>query len=252
MWSIIIRSSQCKILTTERKKIKKLPKQISDSELRKTILAHWQKIPVIKEISEPMPEELVLQEVRSVILDILRTGIEEYNERHDLVEIRHVFSVKELHKIIKERITKKIKLSNVYFHLNQLKGGGFVQLVTSIKEGRQITHYYGRTAKLFLWIGKTTDDTKDRNFIALLQYFNPDLTSETIEELYNSLLLAEVETHNRAKKWLENNVEELTELDVDTRDVYNFLKSIDRCNPRSIEVYDKINELLNFPIDSNI
>lgn len=250
-------SSQQKILSTKREGIRKLPKQISESKLKKTMFSHWQKIPVIKEIPESMPEELVLQEVRSAILDILRNGIEEYDEKNDLVDIRHVFSVKELHKLIRERTSKKIKLSNVYFHLNQLKERGFVQIVTSIKEGRQITHFYGRTAKLFLWMGEAldeteaTDDSKYLDFIALMQHFNPDLTLENIEPLYKSLLQTNQETHNRVKSWMENNLEKLTELNMDTRDVYNFLKSIDRCNPRSVKVHNKIITLLNFPTDSN-
>ncbi len=252
-----MRSSQSKVLSTKNERIRKLPKLISESKFKKTIFAHWQKIPVIKEIAESMPEELVLQEVRSAILDILRNGIEEYDERRDLIEIRHVFSVKELHKLIREKISKKIKLSNVYFHLNQLKERGFVQIVTSIKEGRQITHFYGRTAKLFLWMGETldetelTDDSIFHKFMALMQHFNSDLTVETIETLYKSLLNTKQETHNRVKMWMENNLEKLTELNMDTRDVYNFLRSIDRCNPESIEVHNKIIRLLNFPIDSN-
>ena len=244
--------SQSEILLTKMEKIRKLPKQISESELEKTIFAHWQKIPVIKEIPEPMPEELVRQEVRSAILDILRKGIEEYDEKNDLIRNRHVFSVKELHKLIKEKLSKKIKLSNVYFHLNQLKDREFVQIVTSIKEGRRITHYYGRTAKLFLWMGKEQKDAEYNNFTDLMQYFNPEIDSETIKELFMSLIQSKLEIHNRAKMWLEKNVAVLTELNVDTRDFYNFLKSIDRCNPRSIKVYTKINELLNFPVDSTV
>lgn len=242
-------SSQTRKSTTEGKKIRKIPKQIAGSKLEETIFSHWQKIPIIKEIPEAMPEDLVLQEVRSAILDILRTGIEEYDEALDVTRFRHVFSVKELHKLMKERISKKIKLSNVYFHLNQLKNREFVQIVTSIKEGRQITHYYGRTAKLFLWGGKEDADVKVKKFIALMQHFNPDLPSETIEKLFESLLQTSFKSHKRVKLWLENNVVKLTELNLDTRDVYSFLKSIDRCNSKSIEVYNKINELLNFPID---
>ena len=233
----------------KKEEIRKLPKQISGSKLEKTIFSHWQKIPVTKDILEAMPEDLVLQEVRSAILDILRKGIEEYDENKDLIRVRHVFSVKELHKLIKERRSKKVKLSNVYFHLNQLRDREFVQIVATIKEGRQITHYYGRTAKLFLWGGKEESDPRISKFITLMKFFNPDLTSETIKEHYESLIQISLESHNRVKTWLENNVEKLTELNVDTRDVYNFLKSIDRCNPKSIEVYNKINELLNFTGD---
>jgi len=234
---------------TKRENIRKLPNKISGSKLEETIFSHWQKIPVIKDIPEVMPEDLILQEVRSGILDIFRNGIEEYDEKRDLIRVRHVFSVKELHKLIKEKLSKKIKLSNVYFHLNQLKDREFVQIVTTIKEGRQITHYYGRTAKLFLWGGKEEKDPKINKFISLMQYFNPDLTSETIKELYESLMHTSLESHNRVKTWMENNIDTLTEQNMDTRDVYSFLRHLDKCDSKSIELYSKISELLNFPID---
>lgn len=247
-----MKSSQSKILSIKKKRIRKLPKLQSDPKLKKRLLQHWQDIPVIKEIPETMPA-LVEQEVRSAILDILREGIEEYDEEHDLVEIRHVFSAKELHKLIKERLSIKIKISNVYFHLNKLKDGGYVQIVTSFKEGRQITHFYGRTARLFLWMGEpldttdVTDESKFSDFITLLKHFNPDLTSETINELFRSFLQVHQETHDRVKKWMEKNVEILAELNVDTRDVYKFLMSIDRCDSKTIEVSNKILTLFNFP-----
>jgi len=234
---------------TKRENIRKLPNKISGSKLEETIFSHWQKIPVIKDIPEVMPEDLILQEVRSGILDIFRNGIEEYDEKRDLIRVRHVFSVKELHKLIKEKLSKKIKLSNVYFHLNQLKDREFVQIVATIKEGRQITHYYGRTAKLFLWGGKEEKDPKINKFISLMQYFNPDLTSETIKELYESLMHTSLESHNRVKTWMENNIDTLTEQNMDTRDVYSFLRHLDKCDSKSIELYSKISELLNFPID---
>ncbi|MHA2246693.1 MAG: hypothetical protein ACXADY_17250 [Candidatus Hodarchaeales archaeon] len=239
-----MKSSQSKKPSLKKERIRKLPDKISD---------HWQKIPVIKEIPEPMPLKLVKQEVRSEILNVLRKGIEEYDEKQNLVEIRHVFSAKELHKLIKESLSIKIKISNVYFHLNKLIDKGYVQIVTSIKEGRQITHFYGRTARLFLWMGEpldttdVTDESKFSDFIIILKRFNPDLTSETVNNLFRSFLQVRQETHDRAKRWMEKNLEIVTELNVDTRDVYKFLMSIDRCDSKTIETYNKLMKLLNFP-----
>ena len=248
-----MKSSQSKKFSIKKERIRKLPDQISDPKFKKGIFNHWQKIPVIKEIPEPMPLKLVKQEVRSEILDVLRKGIEEYDEKQDLIEVRHVFSAKELHKLIKERLSIKIKISNVYFHLNKLLDKGYVQIVTSIKEGRQITHFYGRTARLFLWMGEpldttdVNDESKFSDFIIILKRFNPDLTSVTINELFRSFLQVYQETHGRAKKWMEKNIEILTELNVDTRDVYKSLRLIDRSDSKTIETYNKIMKLLNFP-----
>ena len=246
-------SSQSKVSSIKKGRIRKIPKQFSDPKFKKKILTHWQELLVIKEIPEPMPEKLVQQEVRSAILDILRKGIEEYNENLDLVEVRHVFSAKELYKLIKERISVQIKISNIYFHLNRLKDSGYVQIVASIKEGRQITHFYGRTARLFLWTGEpldkteVTNDSVHHNFMTLLQHFNPNLTSETINVLYRSFFQAKQENHDQVKKWMEKNIEILTELNVDTRDIYKFLMLIDRCDSKTIEVSNKILTLFNFP-----
>ncbi|MFX0014351.1 MAG: hypothetical protein ACFFB2_08445 [Promethearchaeota archaeon] len=246
-----MKSSHSKNSLTKKERLRKFPKYFSDPDLRKTIIEHWKKIAMIKEIPEPMPETLIQQEVRSAILDILREGIEEYDEERDLIVVRHVFSAKELLQLIKERISIQIKISNVYFHLNKLKEKDHIQIVTSIKKGRQITHFYGRTARLFLWMGKLPDNSMYLNFISLFQHFNPDLTVKAIQGVFNSIVENDQKIHNRAKNWMENNIETLTNLNIDTRDVYNFLKSIDKCNPDSIEVYNHLKKLLNFPHESD-
>jgi DNA-binding transcriptional ArsR family regulator len=236
-----------------KEKVKKQPIKLSDPKLKKVLLNHWQNIPVIKEIPEPMPTKLIKQEIRSEILDVLREGVQEYDENNNIVEIRYAFSVKELHKLIKERIKTRIKISNVYFHLNRLREKGYIEIITSISEGRQTTHYFGRTARLFLWMGepletkKIAEDTAYLNFVTLLKQFKPNLTSEFIEELYTSFIHARLEGHQRIKQWIKKNEEQLVTLNMDTRDLYQFLKSIDNCTTTIIEVNNKIARLLDFP-----
>ncbi|MFX0184448.1 MAG: hypothetical protein ACFE95_15305 [Candidatus Hodarchaeota archaeon] len=237
------------------KKIKKQPGQLSDPKLKRILLDHWQKIPIIKEIPEPMPTKLIKQEIRSELLDILREGVEEYNENNEISEIRHAFSVKELHKFVKDRINTKIKISNVYFHLNKLKEKDYIEIVTSIREGRQTTHFFGRTAKLFLWMGesfetkKFTEDTDYLNFVTLLEQFKPNLAIESIEGLYTSFIHTRLESHQRIKQWIKKNEGKLVTLNMDTRDLYQFLKSIDNSNTAIIEVNRKIVSLLDFPTE---
>ncbi|UCE12364.1 MAG: winged helix-turn-helix transcriptional regulator [Candidatus Heimdallarchaeota archaeon] len=232
-----------------REKIPKLPIQLSDPKFRK-VLDHWHQIPAVHEIPTSMPTKLVKQEIRSAILDTLREGIMEYDEQNDRVHTRHVFSAKELQKIIGKRVSIKIKISNVYFHLNKLKDKGLIEIVESIKEGRQITHYFGRTARLFLWIGDL-DDVKEKfkPFHFLLEQFNPDLESDAIQELFSSVMRTQSETHDRVKRWMEKHEDMIMRSNIDTRDLYVFLKSIDNCNRTTIEFYKKITDLLNFPTE---
>lgn len=239
-----LESERMKIIGKE--KIPKLPKQLLDPKFRK-ILDHWQQIPTIQEIPTSMPIKLVEQEIRSAILDTLREGILEYDEQNDRVHTRHVFSVKELKKIIGKRVSIKIKISNIYFHLNKLKDKGLIEIVESIKEGRQIIHFFGRTARLFLWIGDL-DDTKEKfkPFLSLVKHFNPDLELEAIHELFSSLIKTQAETHDRVKRWMEKHEDMIMRSNIDTRDLYIFLKSIDNCNSTTIGFYNKITNLLNF------
>ncbi|MFX0171165.1 MAG: hypothetical protein ACFE9L_04535 [Candidatus Hodarchaeota archaeon] len=237
------------------KDIKKKPNQLSDPKLKKILLEHWQKIPIIKEIPEPMPTQLINQEIRSELLDILREGVEEYNEEKKISEIRHAFSVKELHKLIKERVKTKIKISNVYFHLNKLKEKDYIEIVTSIREGRQITHFFGRTAKLFLWIGepvetnKLSEDTNYLKFATLLEHFAPNVISESSKELYMAAMQIKKEGHEKIRQWIEKNEELLMRLNMDTRDLFQFLISIYQCDPTVIEMNRKIARLIDFPCD---
>ena len=203
------------------------------------------------EIEGPIPSKLVHQEVRSEILDILREGIKEFDESEDQEVIRHVLSSKELHKIIKQNLKTKIKLSNVYFHLHKLEEKGYVEIITSIKEGRHITHYYGRKARLYLWIGEPFEEIKEKskfqNIVDILKHFNPELSLDSIESLLNSLVKSKKKTHNLIKQWIESNENVLIDLNLDIRDLYRFLAMIDRCDPTTIELHNKITKLLNFP-----
>lgn len=234
-------------------KIRKLPRQLSDPNLKKKILEHWQNVPAILEIEGLPPIKFIHQEVRSEILDILREGIEEYDDSVDRSIIRHVFSSKELHKLIKERLATKIKVSNVYFHLHKLEENGFVEIIASIKEGRHVTHYFGRTARLFLWIGEPIEELKEnskfKNIVSVLKHFNPDLPSDSIDLLLTSLVESKKETHTLIKNWIEVNEDLIIKLNLDVRDLYTFLVMINRSDPSTSELHKKIADMLNFPLN---
>ncbi|MHA2226772.1 MAG: hypothetical protein ACXAC8_16285 [Candidatus Hodarchaeales archaeon] len=251
-----MKSSNSKtVLLNKKNGLGKLPRQLINHPLKKDILDHWRTIPAIIEIVGSIPARLTNQEIRSSILDILREGIEEYDDSDNIKVVRHVFSVKELHKLIKKRISSKIKISNVYFHLHKLEEHNYIKSVGSTTEGRQTTHYYGRTARLFLYIGEG-DETKNlklnrvfQNIYKLLIHFNRKLTSDSIQELFSSIVQSQNKNHESAKKWIEANEDILLELNIDIREIYLFLRSLNVTRSEIISLNDKVAKLLNFPMD---
>ncbi|MHA2299080.1 MAG: hypothetical protein ACXADA_23885 [Candidatus Hodarchaeales archaeon] len=231
-----------------------IKKEILNQNTLDSLFNHWKVIPAIKVISDPAAYDFADQEIRSLILRILREGIEEDIEGKK--QVRHVFSVKEIHKSVKKFLKKKksesiVKLSNSYFHLDKLEKKGYVQIVTSIKEGRYITYYYGRTARLFLFVGeKEIDREKSKYFQQLnklINHFNPDRSEKSNRELLDEYVATKDKTHERVKKWIETNEEVLLKLDCDLRDVYNFLVTIDAFNHSIGKLYAELAKLFNYP-----
>ncbi|MFW9995055.1 MAG: hypothetical protein ACFFD4_23660 [Candidatus Odinarchaeota archaeon] len=206
------------------------------------LVNHWKTIPAIKNITDPMAVDFASQEVRSLILAVLREGIVEDKQS------RHALSAKELFKTVKKRMDAKIKLSNIYFHLDKLQNQGYVQIVTSIKEGRHITHYFGRTARLFLFSGRQDDKQKRfQTLNKLLQHFNPERPEESNRRLFDRAERAWEESEKKLNKWMERNEEILLELDIDLRQIYSFLMEVDTFSSGAIELNTEFAKLLRFP-----
>jgi DNA-binding transcriptional ArsR family regulator len=236
----------------EIKKYPNIPDQINLSQKKLMIINHWQEIPSILEIEDP-GIKIRKQELRSEILAILREGIKEYDKQRDEVISRHVFSAKEMQEYLEKKLIKKPSLSNIYFHLEKLQESELIKVVASIKEGRHVTQYYGRTAKLFLYKQKESDinlESNDKFFQKLdelIKKFNSDRDTEFNEQLFFNLRMAKKRTSRRVQSWIQENERILNELNLDLPKIYNLLTRIDILD--SVELYTKTARLLNFPVD---
>ncbi|MFX0185782.1 MAG: hypothetical protein ACFE95_22080 [Candidatus Hodarchaeota archaeon] len=237
---------------SEVKKTLSLPDGISHSPEKNKIVNHWQEIPPILEVKDP-GESIRKQELRSEILTILREGIKEYDKQLDEVTIRHVFSAKELQELLEKKLIRRPSLSNTYFHLEKLQESELIKVVASIKEGRHVTQYYGRTAKLFLYKQNVSDinfknnDEFFQKLDELLKKFNPERSTKDNEQLFFDLRKAKKKSSKRIRSWIQENEVILNELNLDLPKIYNLLTRIDILD--SEELYAETTRLLKFPID---
>ena len=222
--------------------------KFGDPELKKKIYDHWKGIQIIKEIEGNQPKKLVDQKIRSAILNLLREGLEERDEDDNQIRRRYVFSTKEIHSFIKDSIQVKIKISNVYFHLHKLQDQNLVKIIATKKEGRNITHYYGCTARLFLWLGDPVEKLSETEIFQsihkLISILNPNLFNNTIEAILTSFAMNKKENHRRIKEWIYKNEQILINNQFDIRDLYKFLILIPNLDPEKIETLKALSTLL--------
>ena len=187
------------------------------------------------------------QDVRSAIMDLLRVGVKEYDSTTESHIQRYVLSPKEIHLKINVNKKQKINLSNVYFHLEKLRGKGYIKTVAEIKIKRQIVNYYGRTAKLFLLSGsqKENNDWLSDFFLAI----NKNFDKNELAKLNNKFQTVFKNSYELRRQWLENNQEILSQSNLDPRNIYKFLTILDSASEPIREILVEFRKLLNYPTD---
>ncbi|MHA1966218.1 MAG: winged helix-turn-helix domain-containing protein [Candidatus Hodarchaeales archaeon] len=238
--------------TQNEEETSKLPQKIFTSSEKDVILDHWNNIPAVKEIYELESFKLISQGVRSQIVDLFREGKEEFDPNSEKNVIRHAFSAKEILAHIQRILDVKITLQNIYFHLSKLEDAGFITRITSIKEGRHSTHFFGRTARLFLHIGSSSEkdfltDEKLQKITSLLEKLNPGISLDDQISIFNELEESSAKARERIKHWMEKNEKLIIELNIDFRDAYEILYMIDRFDKAAIEIARKIAKLFKYP-----
>lgn len=229
-----------------------VPQKILNSPSKEKILNQWNNIPAIKETYDFTTFELMTQGVRSIIVDLLREGIMEYNPITNQCVTRHVFSAKEILNYVKKNLSVEITPQNIYFHLSKLEEAGIITRVASIKAGRHSTHYFGRTARLFVNVGSPSEkeylnDEKIGKINDLLKRINPDIPEEIPQVVFNELKESTDESRERIKEWMAEYEKLIIDLNIDFRDIYEILFLIDRFDKTTIEITRKIAKLFKYP-----
>jgi DNA-binding transcriptional ArsR family regulator len=219
---------------------------------RELLFDFWKNIPIICEMKASY-HKIAFQEVRSAILDILREGILDTSPLDKTKKRRrHAISAQECQKHVSERLERKVKLSNIYFHLNRLEELGLISEIVTIKGKKHDIAYYGRTAQLFHFGGsdpeyKTEDEERIQQTITkIIKTLNPAVETSKITELFEAVFThKEVQTKARGT-WMAENSDLLDSLEFDILDIDKFLELMQMATPEGYQLAKEFSQLLKF------
>lgn len=219
---------------------------------RKLLFDFWKDVPTIRLMDESF-FAIMNQEVRSVILDILREGILDdiFLNEDGKKRRRYALNAQEIQKHIEKRLDREITISNVYFHLQKLKEIDCIQELVSIREGKYNVAYFSRTAKLFSSSIKESAKAGDieavRKFIIqLLPSVNPTIQKETVMNLFDEIYQYRLERGKRRFEWLEKHAELITDLEFDILIIDKFLMGLDGSDPEGSRLYSQISDIIGY------
>lgn len=146
----------------------------------------------------------------------------------------------------------EITIQNIYFHLSKLEEAGIITRITSIKEGIHSTHYFGRTARLFVHVGSSSQkgflsDEKVEKIMKLLEVLNHGLSIEAQIKVFDELQEKTDEARERIKKWMAENEKVIIEINIDFRDIYEMLFLLERFDESILETTQKMAKLFKYP-----
>ena len=199
-------------------------KKIDDQEWQK-VYEFWKNVPTILEIGKDTFAKIVNQDFRGAILDILREGIiDDYIQENGLSR-RHAMSAPEMLPKIREKLGYKVKLTNVYFHLEKLEKANLIQEVAKKLEGKHYITYYGRTSKLILSDDSGVCELKFlQSAYDLAKNLNQEIDTQKLNTLISKIHGRIGELHQIEKEWIQNNHEILFQLDIDVLELFDFIK----------------------------
>jgi hypothetical protein len=219
---------------------------------RMLLFDFWKNIPITCDMKASY-HKIAFQEVRNIILDILREGIlEEVPLDKTKKRRRHALSAQECQKYVSERLERRIKLSNIYFHLGRLEELGFIREIVTIKGKRHDIAYYGRTAQLFYFGGldpdnKLEDEEKKLGTITtIIKSLNPRIEEEKITELLEAILAHQEKRRKARSMWISNNSDLLNNLEFDILDIDKFLEIFEMTTQEGLQLAKEFNKLLRF------
>ena len=230
-------------------------KESIDPEIAKKrafLFNYWKDIPTTCEMKASY-HKIAFQEVRNTILDILREGIvDEVPLEKTKQRRRHALSAQECQKYVSERLERRVKLSNIYFHLKRLEELGFINEITTIKGKRHDIAYYGRTAQLFHFGGLHPDNKSEydekiqKTITTIIMAMNPTVNAEKITKLFDTALLYQDIQRKARSAWITQNSDLLNSLEFDILDIEKFLDILTMSTDEGYQLAAEFRNLLKF------
>lgn len=224
-------------------------------EAKERVFQFWNKIPMIS-FQDLDKLKIINQEIRSEILDLLRVGIEESRIiENKEIKHRHALNAKEIMEYVSERMNQSLKLSNIYFHLQQLEENGFIMEVASVREGKHNVRYYGRIAKVFVFIEHYDDPDKQKKEVKyvhsqisrLLKEINPKYNQKKLKILLNDIFRYQKVRFETMVEWFEKQSETLEKANINVLKLYSFLELNRAYDQQGVELYKELLMALNIP-----
>jgi len=198
-------------------------------EKRKSLYTYWHELPYFKTMDSSNHTQVEESEVGSFIIKYIRDGKEDKFGKANNLSRRHAFTAKELHSAyMKERKRQKYSQSNFHFHIKNLVESGYLNEIAKILEGRHYNTYYGRTAIAFIgqYDNILTDSTVQDIWNPLKQLMidmNPELDSDTINQLVDENLLSMQDFYYRVFSWVKDKYPLLYKSKID---LHNFIRIV--------------------------
>ena len=226
-------------------------KDIEVEEKKKLLYTYWHKLPYLKTMESANFSQVEESEVRSFIIKYIRDGLEdEFSKKFHLAR-RHAFTAKELHTAYsKKENSQKYSLSNFHFHIKSLVEDGYLEEIAKILEGRHYIAYYGRTAIIFIgqYDDILTNSSAQDVFGPLRQIakdMNPEIESETIDQLIDENLLSFQDFFFRLFSWIKEKYPLLYESKVDIKKFVEVIGYYAHFHKKFAEISDKIGALID-------
>ncbi|MHA2271743.1 MAG: hypothetical protein ACXACI_07760 [Candidatus Hodarchaeales archaeon] len=212
----------------------------------------WKTIPVIKRMGSA-EYQIAKQEVRGLILEILRKGIKEGPELpSSSSRVRHALNAQELLEEVNSCVESKVKLPNIYFHVQKLQDVGLAEVVVTIRKGKHDIAYFSRTAKFFLFEAQepgesdTIDPMLATNLTDLITHFNPEIADEEVLELLQEFYSRQSAIYDDIVAWIEDHEEIITKYNINLPLVFSFLQIIATSDSLMVKLHSKLANLLDY------
>ncbi|MHA2175549.1 MAG: hypothetical protein ACXABI_12025 [Candidatus Hodarchaeales archaeon] len=219
---------------------------------RQKLFDYWKNIPSFEFINIPS-DKYASHPIRGKIITLMREGIEEISP-DGKSKIRHALNVTEISNGLADNSISKTTL---YFHLDTLSEIKLIKTVAILHEGphgRNKTKYFGRVARnLFLTSTKETCDNYKSQFdefqkLANLLSINLPNNYSEIPERYN---FTSERFYRALGKWLINHEELISENQLDTSLLFEFLKKVYLIHPEYNKLLDEIFKIILSEIQEN-